>query len=85
MPGSPILHYLLEITQIHIHSVGNAIWVCIITSQVLNLWKNSFHICFLCFILYWSIIDLQCYIVLYIFFFISFPITVLNKDPYAIQ
>ena len=25
MPGSPVLHYLLEFAQIHVHSVGDAI------------------------------------------------------------
>ena len=25
MPGFPVLHYLLEFTQIHVHRVGDAI------------------------------------------------------------
>ena len=72
MPGFPILHYVSEIAQIHAHSVGNAIWVCIITSQMLNLWEKLISHLFLS-VLFYTEVSLIYSVTLYYTYSFSYP------------
>ena len=80
-PGSPVLHYIPEFAQIHVHPIiSSSVALLSFCLQVSQHQVFNYHWIFI-YVFFWSVVDLQCYVS---FRWLSYTYTCYSSDSFPL-